>query len=237
MAFKEYNLQNVGTIKIFKRKRSSSLKISITSTGEVRVSQPVWLPYSAGITFATSKQQWIAQNKSKTNTLIQDGQQVGKQYYIRFVHGTSLAVVRTRITPNEALVIMPPEMAPDGAEAQQAARKVTERALKKEGDDLLLRRLSDLAFEWGFSYSTSSLKKLKGRWGSCSNQKHITLNIFLLELPWHLIDYVLIHELVHTKHLNHSADFWDEFERCLPNAKQLRKEIHQYQPKIGAFAG
>lgn len=59
--------------------------------------------------------------------------------------------------------------------------------------------------------------------GKLHKSKDITLNTFLMTLPWNLIDYVLIHELVHTKVLHHGVQFWEEFDRCLPNAKQYRK--------------
>jgi hypothetical protein len=51
-----------------------------------------------------------------------------------------------------------------------------------------------------------------------------------MQLPWHLIDYVLVHELTHTKVMRHGTPFWNELERHIPGAKQFRKEINQYQP-------
>jgi hypothetical protein len=53
-----------------------------------------------------------------------------------------------------------------------------------------------------------------------------------MQLPWHLIDYVLLHELVHTKHLHHGKDFWDEFKIALPEARKLQKEMHGYKPQV-----
>ena len=55
-----------------------------------------------------------------------------------------------------------------------------------------------------------------------------------MQLPWHLIDYVMLHELTHTKVMQHGAPFWRELELHVPHAKQLRKEIGEYHPILSA---
>jgi predicted metal-dependent hydrolase len=114
--------------------------------------------------------------------------------------------------------------------AQESATNAGIRALRKEAETLLPQRLRTLSQQTGLSYSSVSVRQLKSRWGSCDNRQEITLSLFLMQLPWHLIDYVLIHELTHTKVMRHGAPFWRELEEHLPNAKQLRKEMAVYQP-------
>lgn len=233
MAYKQFTSPHFGEFTVYKRKGARSLRLSITGKGQVRVSQPTWLPFTAGVEFAAGKAAWIAQHRSTTaKPNLYDGQRIGKDYYLRFITADTNAI-KTRLLGNEAIVYVPATINEDAAAAQQAAAKVAERALKKECEILLFARLRELAAEHDFTYKTVSAKKLSGRWGSCSNQQHITLNIFLLELPWQLIDYVLLHELVHTRHLHHGTDFWATFEYCEPNAKQLRKQIRTHQPAIG----
>jgi predicted metal-dependent hydrolase len=77
-----------------------------------------------------------------------------------------------------------------------------------------------------------SWSRLKGRWGSCDQDKNIVLNLFLMQLPWQLIDYVLLHELCHTMHLDHGPGFWQTFLMHKPTAKDLRREIRHYQPNF-----
>src|SRR5262249_1610025 len=117
-----------------------------------------------------------------------------------------------------------------------AAKSAAERALRQEAEKLLPLRLSDLAKKHGFKYQSVKIKKMTSRWGSCSAHRLITLNFYLMQLPWPLIDHVLIHELVHTKHLNHSGAFWMEFESIYPGAKKARKQIHNYRPVINTLA-
>jgi len=81
-------------------------------------------------------------------------------------------------------------------------------------------------------YSGVRFANQKGRWGSCSTAGVISLNVALMKLPEALIDYVLVHELAHTKHMNHSADFWDLVEQYYPEYRLARKELRDYSPYL-----
>ena len=56
-----------------------------------------------------------------------------------------------------------------------------------------------------------------------------------MQLPWELIDYVILHELVHTKHLNHSPEFWRALEELSPGARALQKKIKSHKPRVEPF--
>ncbi len=73
------------------------------------------------------------------------------------------------------------------------------------------------------------VRDLKSRWGSCSSRGSISLNSRLAGLPGHLIDYVMLHELVHLEQMDHSALFWQKLLRHLPDAKLFRQELKQYR--------
>ncbi len=68
-------------------------------------------------------------------------------------------------------------------------------------------------------------KTLKSRWGSCSQNNTICINNIIYNLPNHLQEYILLHELAHTKIKNHSLIFWEELEKICPNSKLKRKEL------------
>ena len=97
-----------------------------------------------------------------------------------------------------------------------------------EARAILIRRLEYLAGKHGFSYKGLTVRNQKTRWGSCSSRNSISLNMQLIRLPEELIDYVILHELVHTKIKNHSAAFWLELDRLVGNSKQLRTKLRHY---------
>ena len=97
----------------------------------------------------------------------------------------------------------------------------------------LTKRLQELSRLTGLDYNRVFIKNQKTLWGSCSSKKNINLNIKLLSLPQHLQDYVIIHELVHTKELNHSPRFWNLLQCFLPNCLELRKELRRFSPRHG----
>ena len=100
---------------------------------------------------------------------------------------------------------------------------------RREARDKLSKRLGELAKEHNFQFNKISIRNQRTRWGSCSSKNNISLNMKLLHLPQHLIDYILLHELVHTKVKNHSKDFWNELETVVPNARAVDEQLRKYQ--------
>ena len=114
-------------------------------------------------------------------------------------------------------------------ELQLEKRKQLPDIDRDEARRILCRRIGELAQLHNFAYNRVSIRKQKTRWGSCSTKNNINLNMNLLHLPPELIDYVLLHELVHTRVKNHSKDFWNELETVVPNARQVDRRLKDYQ--------
>ncbi len=100
---------------------------------------------------------------------------------------------------------------------------------REEARENLEKRLSELAEQHNFRYNRVSIRSQRTRWGSCSSKDNISLNMKLLHLPQQLIDYILLHELVHTKVKNHSKDFWNKLETVVPNARTVDEQLREYQ--------
>ena len=114
--------------------------------------------------------------------------------------------------------------------AAQPSPDIDETALRRKAKSVLPARLAQSAALHGFKYSAVKIRKSKTRWGSCSTKGTISLSFYLLLLPENLIDYVLLHELCHTVHLNHSPAFWALVNQCTQNrAAEFRKEIKKYK--------
>jgi len=110
------------------------------------------------------------------------------------------------------------------------------RALEKlptqnraEARQILTKRVRELAQAYGFRYNRVFVKNQRTLWGSCSTKNNINLNINLLRLPEELRDYVILHELVHTRHKNHSKAFWSEMDRLTGDGKGYQKMLRKYK--------
>jgi predicted metal-dependent hydrolase len=105
--------------------------------------------------------------------------------------------------------------------------------LRKEAKRILPQRLKYLADLHHFTYANITIRASKSRWGSCSGKKdmkkNINLSFYLLLVPLHLIDYVLLHELCHTREMNHSPRFWTQMDSVTGGkSKALRAELKQF---------
>ncbi len=231
MAFKQSVLSDGTPVTIYKRKSSRGLRLSIAPDGAVKVSIPRWTAFAAGLKFAQSHLEWI-KSQQRPTTLLTDGQQVGKAHRLRFQDKPGADRVTSRIQSTEVIIYYPPELAVSSPEVQSIARRTSLRALRSQAEALLPQRLESLASEYNFTYNKVTIKQMRSRWGSCDRHRNIVLNLFLMQLPWDQIDYVLLHELTHTEVLRHGPDFWQAMERVLPDVKQLRKAVRGAQPLL-----
>lgn len=108
--------------------------------------------------------------------------------------------------------------------ADRVGRLDTARAKQELAD-----RLRQLADARSFSYNKLSFRDQRTRWGSCSARNDISLNIRLAVIPADLADYVMLHELCHTRVHSHSRRFWAEMERQVPGAKAVAARLRKQE--------
>ena len=89
------------------------------------------------------------------------------------------------------------------------------------------KQAEHLAKQYGFTFSKVTVKNMSTRWGSCTAQSNISLNIGLIVLTDELREYIILHELVHTKIKNHSNEFWNELSNSIPDPKSLNRKLIQ----------
>ena len=116
--------------------------------------------------------------------------------------------------------------------ATQRARDAKKKLLQKRAKDYLPYRLDYYAKLYGYSYDKLRFSHANTRWGSCSSNRTISLNIGLMQIPEPLRDYVIIHELAHLNHMNHSQAFWAEVAAHDPKYKEHRKKLKLFNPSV-----
>lgn len=99
------------------------------------------------------------------------------------------------------------------------------KRLVKQARILITQRVEYYAPIVGVSYNRIAIKDAKTRWGSCSRDGNLNFSFRLVLKPLELLDYVVVHELCHRIHMNHSKEFWQEVERVLPDYKDRRKRL------------
>jgi predicted metal-dependent hydrolase len=221
----------VGAVHFYKRRGSKNIRLSVSADGVIKVTLPYWVPYKAATDFVLQKQRWLLDRQVRTAKLLEPNQRIGKGHGLRFVI-EAVDEPRSRIAGNEIRISHPAHLSHTDQAVQDIAHKAALRALKLQAEQLLPQRLALLSTKCGLDYRGLTIRHLKTRWGSCNSQQDITLNYYLMQLPWSLIDYVLVHELAHTRHLNHSPTFWQEVERHVPDHKARRKELRGYSPSV-----
>lgn len=113
--------------------------------------------------------------------------------------------------------------------ARDDSAKYLKQWVRNQASVHLPTRLADLAQQHGFRYSSCTVRHAKTRWGSCSAKGSINLNAGLILMPVQLLDYVILHELCHTRQLNHSALFWKEMYLVDNSFMQHRHELRQFK--------
>ena len=139
-----------------------------------------------------------------------------------------LAIPRQRISVREAsedeLMVSGP------VDDEVSCRRVLESWLKRRADLKLVPQLERIASIHGFTFAAVSVRKQRSRWGSCSSKGRISLNLKLLFLPPLLVRYIMLHELCHTRHMNHSRRYWNEVARFDPDyASHDREMTHAWR--------
>jgi predicted metal-dependent hydrolase len=156
------------------------------------------------------------------------GVRVAVPYWVSFAEAES--IVRKRFGWIERNILRMEEF------RRTYAPELLEMPTEKEAREKIENKLKCLAEEHGFSYNRLTIRRQKTRWGSCSHSNNISLNICLARLPADLMEYVILHELVHTRVKDHGRVFRRELDRLIGDSRGHEKRLKGYHLELlGSF--
>ena len=219
-----------GDITLRRTSLSRSIRLKLDSRGVISITLPKRAPLFLARQLLNDSRSSIRSSLSRirlSKPTYQEGDIIGKVHRLRIEQDDSVGY-SYKLGGNELIVFTP--VAAPAEMVQRTIHEGIAKALRVQAKSYLPRRLRTLADQHGFSYSKLRFSSAGTRWGSCSSEGTISLNIWLMQLPFELIDYVILHELSHTRYMNHSDSFWGELERFVPNYRELRRELKRHHP-------
>lgn len=222
--------QVLGKVVVSRGRSSRYVRLGVTPAGDIKVSAPLFTPMYFIKNLVKKSRSELAVMVQKYRTNYTHDEKIGKSHSLVINHSDQASVVRYK-KPNIFVSINENDDILDN-EIQSDIRELVIKALRNEAKAYLPRRVRYIADTFGFEYENLRFSHAKSRWGSCNSDGTISLNIALMKLPFELIDYVIIHELAHTKYLNHSKEFWGLVEKCDAHYKTNRKTLKNHSPHI-----
>lgn len=211
-----------------------NIRISVRN-GRVRVAYPWFSSRERALQFLETKLDWVLATLEKQRA-------TAEQRLIRPPFRTrhhELVVLceqnclqpSARISSDEITVRHHPDTEISDEKVQAIIIKGITEALRREAKEYLPQRVEEIARRIGLEYRSVSIRATRSKWGSCTSRNDLSLSVYLMLLPDHLIDFIIIHELCHTVHRNHSAAFHALVNHHVGGReKELNRELKQFHP-------
>lgn len=237
---KVLSMEGIGEVQLIRKAGSNRLRISVKSTGAVSVSIPWLFSFSRGEAFLEEKREWVIKTLLKlekqgvTRKILVPGPLFSTRNYQYHLSPVKTDRIKVQLlTEDQTVVIGYPEMSSlQNQEVHDRIRSAVEGVLRYEAKRYLPGRTRELASQLGYSCKAITIKNNRTNWGSCSSLKNINLNLHLMRLPDRIIDYIIVHELVHTIIPNHGPFFKEKLKSHFPDSGELDKAIKKFRPGI-----
>ncbi|MBI6117862.1 M48 family metallopeptidase [Salegentibacter maritimus] len=192
--------------------------------GVVLKGEPISVEKSQQLVLKKAK--WIIDKLNLVET-IEDGeivtgsriQYLGRRYYTQIFQDNTVSSVSIDFNESKFKIIVPEDY------SQNDIQKALQSFFRIKAEEKLTPRIKKWSRETGLNYDGLRFIQMNKRWGSCTPSNNIHINIDAIKLPWSLIDYLIVHELTHTRIKNHSKEFWLELSKHLPKWKELDERM------------
>jgi predicted metal-dependent hydrolase len=213
------------TVRVSRRARR--LSVRVYPGGRVEVVVPPGASAAAVQKFVGTHRQWIHRRIEDLSTAVGAIDEsrpasiqlpaIAQRYSVEYAHHPGRAA--EVIAADSSLLVCGP------LHNDRVTLLALRRWLAQVADVALSRALREVAHEGGFQFSRLQIRRQRTRWGSCSAAGTISLNVCLLFLRPEVVRYLLVHELCHTKHMNHSPRFWSLVAHHEPDYRALDREL------------
>jgi predicted metal-dependent hydrolase len=227
--------EELGSIEFVRSERAKHIRVRILNTG-LKVSLPNRATQEDALKFINSirkklilKQEKIEKGLEESNILISENNQLQTLTFNVIVKPGERKNIFFSLKNGTLNIEFPGGTDCTDKQSQEHFWNGISYFMRKEAKRLLPNRTKQLAEKYGFTFSDVKIQSSKTRWGSCSRAQSINLSLYLMLLPAELVDYVILHELCHTKEMNHGANFWIWMDRVTDKkSKELRAQLKNY---------
>lgn len=205
------------------RSNRKTLSVSISCLGQITVRAPMRCSEERIFAFLQEKERWIVRQKSKMKG-------AGICLPPENLHGYRFLLLGKlcKICLTDEKFIRLNETADCLFLPKNNAQARLKKWLKDNALRIFTLTTEQRANGMGVSFTSIGITHARGKWGSCSADNKLRFAYRLIYAPKDVIDYVIVHELAHVKHKNHSKNFWSEVEKFVPDYKEKRKWLKEH---------
>ena len=219
-------------IQIQYHRQARSIKLKADAAGHITLTAHPLTPKFLISRFIEQSQSWIDKHQRRGRKMLpavspKKVQLFGQAYPRLIANDLNRHHLPGIFISNQTLIYIPANPLRSPTQHQSDFDRKLMDWLKRTCQTYISRRLVQLSRDMGVKYQAVSLKNLSSRWGSCSSRHNLNFNWRLVHFPPDVIDYVLIHELAHLVHANHSQMFWHLVARHDPSYKKHKKQLQQ----------
>ena len=212
--------------KIIRSKRKT-LSLTINENAELIIRAPKRLSIEKIQDFINEKENWINRKKRLIENQIKDV----TSNHNKLLYLGNLFPINVEQNASKELFFTGKEFIANSIEPDSLSLSI-KKWYKNKFKEIALPRVAYFANKHNLMVNQVRIKNQKTMWGSCSSKNNINLNYLLLMAPMGVIDYVIVHELVHTIHRNHSTDFWDSVESIMPEFQEHKRWLKKNGYKL-----
>ena len=212
--------------KIIRSKRKT-LSLTINENAELIIRAPKRLSIEKIQDFINEKENWINRKKRLIENQIKDV----TSNHNKLLYLGNLFPINIEQNASKELFFTGEEFIANSIEPDSLSLSI-KKWYKNKFKEIALPRVAYFANKHNLMVNQVRIKNQKTMWGSCSSKNNINLNYLLLMAPMGVIDYVIVHELVHTIHRNHSTDFWDSVESIMPEFQEHKRWLKKNGYKL-----